>query len=141
MPEDGDVAAGDAVAVSAAGAATDTVHFAYRLAGLPEEGFTYAGAAANRQGVATFDWDTLDLPDDDYVLAALYTEDEGGSVIYDAIEVSVPNVTDGGGGCAALPVPPGGGGPLDPTLTVLVGLLAIYLMLGRRRPMRPATLG
>ena len=140
-PEDGDVVAGDAVAVSVAGASTDTVHFAYRLAGLPEEGFTYAGAAASREGVASFDWDTLDLPDDDYEFAALYTEDEGESVIYDAIEVSVDNVPGGGGGCAALPVPPGGGGPLDPTLTVLVGLLTIYLTLGRRRPMRPATLG
>ena len=139
-PEDGDVVAGDAVAVSLNGAPTDTVHFAYRLAGLPEEGFTYAGAAASREGVASFDWDTLDLPDDDYEFAALYTEDEGESVIYDAIEVSVDNVPGGGGGCAALPVPPGGG-PLDPTLTVLVGLLAVYLMLGRRRPMRPATLG
>ena len=140
-PEDGDAVAGDAVAVSVNGAPTDTVHFAYRLAGLPEEGFTYAGAAASREGVATFAWDTLDLPDDDYEFAALYTEDEGESVIYDAIEVSVDNVPGGGGGCAALPVPPGGGGPLDPTLTVLVGFLAIYLMLGRRRPMRPATLG
>ena len=140
-PEDGDVVAGDAVAVSVNGAPTDTVHFAYRLTGLPEERFTYAGAAGNRQGVASFDWDTLDLPDDDYEFVALYTEDEGETVIYDAIEVSVDNVPGGGGGCAALPVPPGGGGPLDPTLAVLVGLLAIYLTLERRRPTRPATLG
>ena len=125
---------------------TETVHFAYRLAGLPEEAFTYLGAATNREGVAEFRWDTLDLPDDDYELVALYTEDEGDSVIYDSIEVSVDNVGDGGGGCVAVPVLPGGGGPVDPTLTVLVGLLTAYLILssskdGRRRPMRQAVLG
>ena len=78
------------------GAPTDTVHFAYRLAGPPEEPFTYLGAATNREAVASFAWDTLDLPDDDYELVALYTEDDGTSVIYDSIEVSVDNV--GGGG-------------------------------------------
>ena len=139
MPEEGDVVSGDAVAVSVTGAPTDTVHFAYRLAGLPDEPFTYLGAAAYRDGVASFAWDTLDLPDDDYELAALYTEDDGYSVIYDAIEVSVDNVGDGGGGCAAVPLLPGG--PVDPTLSVLAGLLLVYLMLGRRRPMRQAALG
>ena len=98
-PEDGDVLAGDAVAVSATGAPTDTVHFAYRPAGLPEEAFTWLGAAPNRDSEASFIWDTLDLPDDDYELVALYTEDDGDSVIYDAIEVSVDNVGGGGGGC------------------------------------------
>ncbi|MCY4514454.1 MAG: hypothetical protein OXC69_04875 [Candidatus Tectomicrobia bacterium] len=136
-PEDGDVVAGDAVAVSVTGAPTDTVHFAYRPAGLPEEEFTYLGAAANRATVASFSWNTLDIPDDDYELVALYTEDDGYSVIYDNIEVSVDNVGDGG--CAALPVPPGE--PLDPTLTVLVGLLMIYLTFGRLRPMRQAAMG
>ena len=143
-PEDGDAVAGDAVAVSVTGAPTETVHFAYRLAGLPQEAFTYLGAATNRGGVAEFAWNTLDLPDDDYELVALYTEDEGESVIYDSIEVSVDNLGDGGGGCVALPVLPGG--PVDPTLSVLVGLLLVYLILssskdGRRRPMRHAALG
>ena len=73
----------------------------------------------------------------------MYTEDEGEenegeSVIYDSIKVSVDNVGGGGGGCVALPVLPGGGGPVDPTLTVVVGLLMLYLMFGRRRPMHAA---
>ena len=146
MPEDGDVVEGDAVAVSVMGAPTETVHFAYRLAGMPDEAFTYLGAAANGADGALFTWNTLDLPDDDYELVALYTEDEGEegegeSVVYDSIEVSVDNVGDGGGGgCVALPVLPGGGGPVDPTLTVLVGLLMLYLMFGRRRPMRHAVI-
>ena len=138
---EGDVVSGDAVAVSAMGAPTDTVHFAYRLAGLPDEPFTYAGAATNREAVASFTWGTLDLPDDDYELVALYTEDDGFSVTYDGIEVSVDNVGGGGGGCVAAPVLPGGAGPLDPTLPALVGLLLIYLLWGRRRPMRQAALG
>ena len=37
-------------------------------------------------------WDTLDVMDSDYEVAALFTEDEGASVIYDAIEVTVDNV-------------------------------------------------
>ena len=61
-------------------------------------------------------------------------------VIYDSIEVSVDNVGGGGGGCVAVPVLPGGGGPLDPTLPALVGLLLLYLMVGRRRPMRHAVM-
>ena len=128
-PGDGTVVAGDAVAVSVAGAPTDTVHFAYRLAGLPEEAFTYLGAATNRAESALFAWDTLDLPDDDYELVAFYTEDGGYSVIYDAIEVNVDNVGDGG--CAALPVLPGG--RVDPTLPALVGLVLAYLVFGQRR--------
>ena len=138
-PEDGDAVAGDAVAVSVAGAPTDTVHFAYRVAGLPDEPFTYAGAAANRDAMASFAWDTLDLPDDDYELAALYTEDDGYSVIYDAIEVNVDNVGDGGGGCVAATVLPGG--PVDPSPMVLVGLALAYVALARRRAMRQATRG
>ena len=145
-PEDGDVVEGDDVDISVMGAPTETVHFAYRLAGMPDESFTYLGAAANDADGASFTWDTLDLPDDDYELVALYTEDEGEenegeSVIYDSIEVSVDNVGGSGGGCVALPVLPGGGGPVDPTLTVVVGLLMVYLMFGWRRPMRHAALG
>ena len=142
-PEDGDVVAGDGVDVSVTGAPTDTVHFAYRLAGLPEEAYTYLGAATNRDGVASFTWNTLDLPDDDYELVALFTEDEGDSVTYDAIEVSVDNVVSGGGGggCVAVPVLPGGGGPLDPTLPALVGLVLAYLLLRRRGSMRLAIPG
>ena len=145
--EDGDVVAGDDVAVSVMGAPTETVHFAYRLAGMPDEAFTYLGAAANDADGASFTWNTLDLPDDDYELVALYTEDEGEegegeSVVYDSIEVSVDNVGGGGGGgCVAVPVLPGGGGPVDPTLTVVVGLLMLYMMFGRRRPMRRTALG
>ena len=139
--EDGDVVEGDGVAVSVAGAPTDTVHFAYRPAGMSEEAFTYLGAATNREDGASFAWDTLDLPDDDYELAALYTEDEGYSVVYDSIEVSVDNVDDGGGGgCAAAPVLAGGGGPFDPTLPALVGLLLVYAVC-RRRPLRQVALG
>ena len=140
-PEDGEVVEGDDVAVSVTGAPTDTVHFAYRLAGLADEAFTYLGAAANREGAASFAWDTLGLPDDDYELVALYTEDDGYSVTYDAIEVNIDNVGDGGGGCVAMPVLPGGRGPLDPTLPALVGLVLAYLMFRRRRPMRQAALG
>ena len=65
IPEDGDVVEGDAVEVMVNGAPTDTVHFVYRLAGLPDEPFAYAGAAANREALASFAWATLDLPDDD----------------------------------------------------------------------------
>ena len=140
-PGDGDVVAGDTVAVSVEGAPTDTVHFACRLAGLAQEPFAYLGAATNRGAVASFAWDTLGLPDDDYELVALYTEDDGTSVIYDSIEVSVDNVGGGGGGCVAAPVLPGGGGPLDPTLPALVGLVSAWLMLGRRRPMRQVAAG
>ena len=91
--------------------------------------------------MASFAWDTTGLSDDDYELVALYTEDDGRSVIYDAIEVSVDNVADvggGGGGCVAMPVLPSGGGPLDPTLPALVGIVLAWLMLGRRRQMRQA---
>ena len=139
-PEDGDTVAGDAVAVSATAApmTTDTVHFAYRPAG-SGDAFTYLGAATNRD-VASFSWDTLDLPDDDYELVALYTDDVGTSVVYDSVEVSVDNVDDGrgGGGCAAAPLLPGGGGPADPTLPALVGLVLAWLLLARRRPMGTA---
>ena len=137
-PGDGEVVAGDAVAVSVTGAPTDTVHFAYRLAGLPEGAYTYLGAATNREGIASFAWDTLDVRDDDYELVALYTEDEGESVIHDTIEVSVDNVGDGG--CVAMPALPGG--PVDPTLPGLVGILMVYLLFGRRRrSVRQAALG
>jgi len=138
---EGDAVSGDAVAVSVMGAPTDTVHFAYRLGGLAEEPYTYLGAATNRETMASFAWDTLGLPDDDYELVALYTEDDGYSVIYDAIGVSVDNVGGGGGGCVAAPVLPGGGGPLDPTLPALVGLVSAWLMLGRRCPRRQAAPG
>ena len=138
-PGDMDVVSGDAVDISVTGAPTDTVHFAYRLAGLPDEEYTYLGAATNREGVASFAWDTLDLRDDDYELVALYTEDGGHTVTSDTIEVNVDNVGDGG--CVAVPVLPGGGGPLDPTLPALVGLVLAYLMFGRRRVVREVTLG
>ena len=142
--EDGDAVAGNSVDVSVTGAPTETVHFAYRPAGMPEEAFTYLGAATNHADGASFAWDTLDLPDDDYELVALYAEnegaeDEGEMVVYDSIEVSVDNIGDGDGGCVAAPVLPGG--PLDPTLPALVGLLLVYAMFRRLRPLRPAALG
>ena len=79
------------MAVSVAGAPTDAVHVAYRAAGAADNGFTYLGAANNRAGTAWFAWNTLELPDGEYELVALYTEDEGDSVIYDAIEGRVEN--------------------------------------------------
>ncbi len=135
-PGDGDTVAGDAVTITVEGAPTDTVHFAYRLAGLAEEPYTYLGAAANREAMASFTWDTLDLPDDDYEVVSLYTEDDGHTVIRDVIEVNVDNVGDGG--CVAVPVVPGGGGPLDPTLPAVVGLILAWLVLGRRHQTRQA---
>ena len=53
-----DTVAGDAVT----GLATDGTHFAH------------AGGPQNHEGVASFRWDTLGLPDDDYLFAALCTE-------------------------------------------------------------------
>ena len=122
-------------------APTDMVHFASRPAG-SGDAFTYLGAASNRDGVASFSWDTLGLPDDDYELVALYTEDDGTSVVYDSVEVSVDNVADGrgGGGCTMAPLLPGGGGPADPTLPALVGLVLAWLLLARRRSMSIAVL-
>ena len=90
-PMDADTVAGGAVAVSATGAPTEAVHVAYREDGDPQDGFSYLGAAAN-PGAALYAWDTAAMPDGDYQLAALYTEDEGASVIHDAIEVTVDNV-------------------------------------------------
>ena len=90
-PAPGDAVAGNAVAVSVSGAPTDAVHFAYRPAGAQDGGLTYLGAANNRAALAWFAWNTLDMPDGDYELVAVYTEDEGDSVVYDAIEVRVDN--------------------------------------------------
>ena len=90
-PAPGDAVAGNAVAVSVAGAPTDAVHFAYRPPGAPESELTYLGAANNRAALAWFAWNTLDMPDGDYELVALYTEDEGDTVVYDTIEVRVDN--------------------------------------------------
>ena len=90
-PADGDAVAGNAVTVSATGAPTETVHFAYRPTELPEEEFAYLGAAANHAATARFAWNTPDLPDGAYELVTLFTEDEGASVVYDAIAVRVDN--------------------------------------------------
>ena len=90
-PADEDIVAGSVVAVSAAGAPTEAVHFAYRPDGHSQVGFDYLGAAANR-GAALFAWDTAAVMDGNYELAALYTEDEGDSVIDDAISVAVDNI-------------------------------------------------
>ena len=134
-PGDGDAVA-DVVDVTVVGAPTDTVHFAYRPAG-SSKAFTYLGAATNRDEAAAFAWDTLELPDDDYELAALYTEDDGYSVVHDVIEVGVDNVGGGGGGCMAVPVL-AGGGPPDPTLPALVGLVLAWMVTGRLRRVRLA---
>ena len=90
-PAEEDTVAGSAVAVSATGAPTEAVHFAYRPDDDSPDGFDYLGAAANR-GAALYAWDTAAMMDGDYELAALYTEDEGDSVTYDAISVTVDNV-------------------------------------------------
>ena len=76
-PAPGDAVAGNAVAVSVAGAPTDAVHFAYRPAGATESEFTYLGAANNRAALAWFAWNTLDMPDGDYELVAIYTGRRG----------------------------------------------------------------
>jgi len=90
-PSDDDTVAGNAVAVSATGAPTEAVHFAYRPGGDSQDGFDYLGAAVNR-GAALYAWDTAAMMDDDYELAALYTEGEGDSVTYDVISVAVDNI-------------------------------------------------
>ena len=90
-PGDEDTVAGDAVAVSATGAPTEAVHFAYRADGDSENGFAYLGAAANR-GVALYAWDTSAMMDNVYELAALYTEDREDSVTRDAMIVTLDNV-------------------------------------------------
>ena len=93
-PAGTDTVAGNAVTVSAAGAYTAAVHFAYRPGGAPEAGFAYLGAAANSPATsaARLAWDTSALMDGDYELAALFTDDEGDSVTYDVIDVTVDNV-------------------------------------------------
>lgn len=90
-PADGDTVAGNAVTISATGAFTATVHFAYRPTNDPQAGFAYLGAAANTTA-ARLAWNTSALLDGDYELAALFTEDEGYSLTHDLIEVSVDNV-------------------------------------------------
>ena len=89
-PDEDDTVAGSAVAVSAAEAPTEAVHFAYRLGGDAPDMFGYLGAAANRNA-ALYTWDTSAMADGNYELAALYTEDEGESVTYDSVEVAVAN--------------------------------------------------
>ena len=63
----------------------------------------------------------------------------GQFAIFDAPVMMVE--MDSGGGCVSVPVLPGGGGPLDPTLPALVGLVLAYLMHRRRHPVRQAVLG
>ena len=92
-PADADSVAGNAVTISATGAPTDEVHFAFRPADDPDAGFAYLGAAANRDA-ARLPWDTLTLPDGAYELAALFIEDAGDSVTFDSIEVTVDNLTE-----------------------------------------------
>ena len=53
--------------------------------------------------------------------------------------MGVDNVGGGGGGCTAVPVLAGVGGPPDPTLPALVGLVLAWLTLGRLRPVRRAS--
>ena len=89
-PDDDDAVAGSALAVSAAAAPTEAVHFAYRLSGDAPDMFGYLGAAANRNA-ALYTWDTSAMADGSYELAALYTEDEGDSVTFDSVEVAVAN--------------------------------------------------
>ena len=77
-PAEGDVVSGGAVAVSVVGAA----HRYGPLCLSPGRpcGRTRTPISAprrNRDAMASFTWETLDLADDDYELAALYTEDDG----------------------------------------------------------------
>ena len=92
-PAKDDTVAGSAVAVYAAAAPTEAVHFAYRPLDDSLDAFGYLGAAANGSA-ALYAWDTTALADGDYELAALYTEDEGESVTYDGIEVALANDDD-----------------------------------------------
>ena len=93
-PAPGDTVAGNALAVSATGAPSETVHFAYRPTDSQDEAFTYLGAAFNSAAVARFAWNTVDLVGGDYELVALYTQGEDDTVIYDSIEVTVDNDTE-----------------------------------------------
>ena len=90
-PADDNTVAGNAVAVSAIGAPTEAVHFAYRPDGNSDEAFAYLGAAANG-GAVLYVWDTTAMMDGDYELAALYTEDAADSVTRHAIGVTLDNV-------------------------------------------------
>ena len=90
-PGDGDVVAGNAMTVSAAGAPTGEVHFSYRPAGDPAAGFLYLGAAPNQDGARLALDTSLILENGTYELAALFTTDEGDTVSFDAIEVTVNN--------------------------------------------------
>ena len=90
-PEDGDTVSGEALAVSAVGAPTPAVHFAYRPIGASTDAFAYLGAAVNGAS-ARFVWNTSAMTDGDYELVTLFTEDEGDSITYDAIEVTLDNV-------------------------------------------------
>ena len=92
-PQEEDTVAGSAVAVYAAAAPTEAVHFAYRPLDESMDAFGYLGAAANRNG-ALYTWDTGSMADGDYELAALYTEDDGDSVTYDGIDVALANDDD-----------------------------------------------
>ena len=89
-PEEDDTVAGSALAVSAAEAPTEAVHFAYRLSSDPLGMFGYLGAAAHRSA-ALYTWDTSAMADGNYELAALYTEDGGENVTYASVEVAVAN--------------------------------------------------
>ena len=90
-PLHGNTVAGDTVAVSVTGAPTEAVHFAYRPTDPPDDAFTYLGAAFNGANGARYAWNTGDMTDGNYELAALYTQDEDGPVIHDSIEVTVDN--------------------------------------------------
>lgn len=89
-PANEDTVAGTAVAVSATGAPTEAVHFAYLPGDDSQDGFSYLGAAANHEA-ALYAWDTTAMDDGDYELAALYAEDEGDSVTHEAIDLTVDN--------------------------------------------------
>ncbi|MDE0194003.1 MAG: hypothetical protein OXP08_00480, partial [bacterium] len=90
-PAPGNTVAGNALAVSAAGAPSDTVHFAFRPTDPPDAAFTYLGAAFTREDEARFVWDTADLSSGGYELVALYTEGEDDAITYDSIEVNFDN--------------------------------------------------
>jgi len=72
-------------------------------------------------------------PDADRVVADV--THTGEFAIFDA-PVMMADDGRGDGGCVAVPVLPGVGGPLDPTLPALVGLALAYLLLARGQGLR-----
>ena len=78
--------------------------------------------------------DSMPMPADDLVVADVMHTGQFG--VFHAPAAGADEDVPGGGGCAAIPMTPGG--PSDPTLMALVGVAALYLVLRRRQLVRPA---